>query len=326
MLVTIGRLSEVILVAPQKWDEQVRPEGRDLYPMKKPTKPVIAEVPRRQARTELTIGIDLGDVWSHYSTLNQDGKVVDRGRFRTTAKAIEKWFKDLPSTRVAMEGGVHSIWISEQLEELGHEVIVANVRELRAISHSDRKSDQVDAEKLARYARLDPQILRPISHRTVEQQQALTLIRARELLVRLRTAAVNAVRGLTKACGYRMPASSTRCFAERSLAVMPPGLQQALGPVLLQIAEMTAKIKHYDRQIQQLTQAEYPETQALLKVHGVGHITALTFVLTFGNKERFKRSRDVGCHLGLRPDAASPANVTHSSASPRPETSTSEVC
>ena len=269
--------------------------------MKKPTQYLMAEVPRRHARTELTIGIDLGDVWSHYCTLNQDGEVVDRGRFRTTAKAIEKWFKDLPPTRVAMEAGVHSIWISEQLQELGHEVIVANVRELRAISHSDRKSDQVDAEKLARYARLDPEILRPVSHRTVEQQETLTLIRARELLVRMRTAAVNAVRGLTKACGYRMPASSTKCFAQRGKAAMPPGLKLALGPVLEQIAEMTLKIKHYDRLIQQMTETEYPETQALLKIHGVGHITALTFVLTLGNKERFGRSRDVGCYLGLRP-------------------------
>jgi transposase len=112
---------------------------------------------------------------------------------------------------------------------------------------------------------------------------------------------VNAVRGLTKSCGYRMPASSTRCFAKRSLAVMARGLQQALGPVLQQIAEMTLKIKQYDRQIQQLTQTEYPETQALLKVQGVGYITALTFVLTLGNKERFGQSRDVGCYLGLRP-------------------------
>jgi transposase len=200
-----------------------------------------------------------------------------------------------------MEAGTHSIWISEQLQELGHEVIVANVRELRAISHSDRKSDQVDAEKLARYARLDPEILRPIAHRTVEQQEALTLIRARDLMVRLRTAAVNAVRGLTKSCGHRMPASSTRCFAKRSVAVMPLGLAQALGPVLEQIAEMTLKIKQYDRQIQELGQARYSETQALVKVPGVGHLTALTFVLTLGSKERFKQSRDVGCYLGLRP-------------------------
>jgi transposase len=135
---------------------------------------------RKRGQVELTIGIDLGDVWSHYCTLNQQGEVIDRGHFRTTPKAIDKWFTNVPHARVAMEAGVHSIWISEQLEQLGHEVIVANVRELRAISHSDRKSDDVDAEKLARYARLDPEILRPISHRTVEQQEALTLIRARE--------------------------------------------------------------------------------------------------------------------------------------------------
>lgn len=269
--------------------------------MKKPAQHLIAEVPRKRAKVDLTIGIDLGDVWSHDCTLNQEGEVVDRGRFRTTTKAIEKWFTHVPHARVAMEAGVHSIWISEQLEQLGHEVIVANVRELRAISHSDRKSDDVDAEKLARYARLDPEILRPISHRTVEQQEALTLIRARELLVRLRTAAVNAVRGLTKACGHRMPASSTTCFAQRGHAAMVPGLRLALGPILAQIAEMTLKIKQYDREIQRMTQTEYSETQPMMTIHGVGHITALTFVLTLGDKTRFGRSRDVGCYLGLRP-------------------------
>ena len=221
-------------------------------PMKKPSQHLIAEVPRSITKVGMTIGIDLGDVWSHYCTLNEDGEVVDRGRFRTTPSGVEKWFTDLPKARIAMEAGTHSIWVSEQLQEMGHEVIVANVRELRAISHSDRKSDTVDAEKIARYARLDPKILRPISHRTVAQQEALTLIRARNLIVRLRTAAVNSVRGLAKPCGYRMPASSTLCFAKRSLAVLPPGLAQALGPVLQQIAEMTVKIKQYDRQIQRL--------------------------------------------------------------------------
>ena len=269
--------------------------------MKKSAPHLIVEVPRRQRQIAVTIGIDLGDVWSHYCTLNEDGEVVNRGRFRTTPNAVEKWFTDVPQARVAMEAGTHSIWISEQLQELGHEVIVANVRELRAISHSDRKSDKVDAEKLARYARLDPEILRPITHRTVEQQQALTLIRARNVMVRLRTAAVNAVRGLTKSCGHRMPASTTRCFAKRSLAVMPPALAKALNPVLEEIAQMTLRIKQYDRQIQELGQTEYPETQALQKVHGVGPITALTFVLTLGSKERFRQSRDVGCYLGLKP-------------------------
>ncbi len=127
------------------------------------------------------------------------------------------------------------------------------------------------------------------------------LIRARNLIVRLRTAAVNAVRGLAKPCGYRLPSSSTLCFAKRCLAALPPGLARALAPVLHQIADMTAKIKEYDRAIKQLIETEYRETQALLKVYGVGHLTALTYVLTLGSKERFQRSRDVGCYLGLRP-------------------------
>jgi transposase len=248
--------------------------------MKRHAQDLIAEVPRGCSKVGITIGIDLGDIWSHYCTLNEFGEVVDRGRFRTNPASVDKWFTDLPPVRIAMEAGTHSIWISEQLHELGHEVIVANVRELRAISHSDGKSDQADAEKLARFARLDPKILKPIAHRTVAQQEALTLIRARNLIVRLRTAAVNAVRGLAKPCGYRLPASSTLCFAKRCLAVLPPGLARALGPVLHQIADMTVKIKEYDRAIQRLAEMEYPETQALLKVYGVGQLTALTYVLT----------------------------------------------
>src|SRR6202023_134753 len=96
-----------------------------LFPMKKTAQHLIAEVPRRQSRAETTIGIDLGDVWSHYCTLNETGEMVDRGRFRTSPKELEKWFTDVPPARVAMEVGTHSIWVSEQLQEFGHEVIVA---------------------------------------------------------------------------------------------------------------------------------------------------------------------------------------------------------
>jgi transposase len=86
--------------------------------MKKPAHNLIIEVPGKRSRVEMTIGIDLGDVWSNYCILNEEGEVVDRGRFRTSPKAVEKWFTDLPPARVAMEAGTHSIWISEQLQDL----------------------------------------------------------------------------------------------------------------------------------------------------------------------------------------------------------------
>jgi transposase len=284
-------------------------EMRETMLVKKHSQHIISTSPRRRSQVGITIGVDLGDIWSHYCTLNEDGEVIDRGRFRTHPTGVEKRFRDLERARVAMEVGTHSIWVSEQIQELGHEVIVANVRELRAISHSDRKSDKVDAEKIARYARLDPEILRPIAHRTVAQQETLTLIRARDVLVRLRTGAVNSVRGLAKPCGYRLPASSTLCFAKRCVAVLPPGLAQALQPLLEQIADMTVKIKQYDRAIKELAETVYPETKALISVYGMGHLTALTFVLTLGNKERFHRSRDVGCYLGLRPKRSQSGDI-----------------
>jgi transposase len=112
---------------------------------------------------------------------------------------------------------------------------------------------------------------------------------------------VNSVRGLAKPCGYRLPALSTLCFAKRGMAVLPPGLAQALVLVLEQIAAITAKIQQYDHTIQRVTETAYPETQALLQAYGVGQLTPLTYVLTLGSKERFQRSRDVGCYLGLRP-------------------------
>jgi len=78
--------------------------------------------------------------------------------------------------------------------------------------------------------------------------------------------------------------------------------------VLEQIASLTVKIKHYDRLVRQLTETEYVETQALIKVYGVGQLTALTYVLTLGSKQRFQRSRDVGCYLGLRPRRSQSGN------------------
>ena len=159
-----------------------------------------------------TMGIDIGDQWSHYCVLNEEGEVLEEGRLRTNAEAFAQHFASEAPVRIAIENGTHSIWINEQLLGYGHDVVVANVRELHAICRNDRKSDRVDAEKLARFARLDPNLLRPIQHRSVQQQEALTVVRARNVLVRTRAALVNATRGLAKPCGFRLPACATATF------------------------------------------------------------------------------------------------------------------
>jgi len=254
----------------------------------------------RSRKTKLTVGMDLGDKWSHCCFLDGEGEVVEQCRVKTTREAVKARFGELKQALVAIEVGAHSRWVSQMLSELGHEVIVANAREIRAITGSDRKSDKVDAEKLARYARVDRKILRPLRHRGEEVQVDLLVLRCRAVLVKTRTQIVNAVRGMVKSFGYRMPKCSTEKFAQLTNLV-PALLRESLKPLMEALEQVQKKIEEYDERVKKLATEKYPETKVLRQVWGVGEITSVSFVLTIEDKERFGKSRDVGPYLGLRP-------------------------
>ena len=77
-------------------------------------------------------------------------------------------FGAIPRSRIALETGMHSPWVSRLLSELGHEVIVAHARNVRLIGESRKKDDRLDAQTLARLARIDPQLLSPVKHRSAQ--------------------------------------------------------------------------------------------------------------------------------------------------------------
>ena len=247
------------------------------------------------------IGIDLGDKFSYVVILDKDGEVIEESRISTTKNAFTTKFKRIPSCRIAMEVGVHSRWASQTLKDLGHEIIVADARKLRLIYKNPRKDDKVDAEYLARLARLDPKLLSPVYHRGQEAQAHLAVLRSRNILVRTRTMLINHVRSTVKSSGARLPSCSTTSFHKQAPEFIPDDLLPALTPVLDHIATLTQQIYAYDYQIEKLCQVRYPETKLLQKVSGVGHLTALAFVLTLEDPRRFRKSREVGPCLGLVP-------------------------
>jgi transposase len=255
----------------------------------------------KRAIPNVTIGVDLGDRFSHVAVLDSEGEVVEEARIPTTEPAMRRWFGRIGLARVALEVGTHSRWVDRALRDLGHEVIVANAREVRLIYGGDHKTDRLDAEALARLARLDPALLHGIEHRSEDAHQDLAVIRAREVLVRTRTRLITHVRGAVKSAGSRVPRSSAASFHHKAMEAIPEGLQPALQPLLDQLEQITRQIRDYDRQIATLSAERYPETRLLTQVPGVGPITALAFVLTLENPNRFKRSRAVGTYLGLCP-------------------------
>jgi transposase len=253
-------------------------------------------------RPETTAGLDLGDRYSYLCLIDtESGEVIEQGRVRTSPEAFRRRFVSERPMRIAIEAGTHSPWASRVLEGCGHEVLVANARKLRLIYANKHKTDEVDAENLARLARVDPKLLYPLKHRGEEGQAHMALIRSREALVSSRTQLVNHVRGAVKSFGARLPKCPARSFHKRAEEHIPEALWPALGPILEQIGSLTERIREYDRKLGTISKECYPETELLRQVEGIGPLTALAFVLTLEDPHRFEKSRSVGAYLGLVP-------------------------
>ena len=256
---------------------------------------------RNISQEKLTIGSDLGDRNSWCCVLDEAGQIPREQRVRTNAKALREVFGALPRSRIALEIGTHSPWISRLLSELGHEVIVANARKVRLIGESRKKDDRLDAQRLARLARIDPQLLYPVKHRSAQAQADLSVIRARAGLVRARTGLVNTARGLAKSYGERLRGCNVRNLNPEKAESLSPELQAALEPLLNAIESLSERIVEYNQRIENLAQQSYPQVALLEQIQDVGTLIALTMLLTLEDPHRFRKSRDVGCYLGLQP-------------------------
>ena len=225
--------------------------------------------------------------------LSHEGGILREGQVTTTKAGMMEAFGAFGRARIAIEVGTHSPWVSRLLRSLGHEIIVANPRQVKLITESTRKDDRLDAQTLARLARIDPALLGPIQHRSEKAQTALMVIRVR--------AALLSARGLARSVGERLPKCDADQMGVPQTESLPPNVRQVLEPLLKEVESLTEKIKESDHEIEQIARRDYPETALLEQVSGVGPLIALTFVLTVEDKDRFQKSRDIGCYVGLRP-------------------------
>src|SRR5436190_1851301 len=305
-----------IVVVENRWDEKaglrtgcgVRSQVIDVLEAQikrrlamKKVSTAAAQPSRIFSQQKLTIGLDLGDRNSWFCVVDETGKIQLEQQVRTSTKALQQVFGAMPRSRIALEIGTHSPWISRLLGQWGHEVIVANARKVRLIGESRKKDDRLDAQTLARLARIDPQLLYPVKHRSVQAQADLMTIRARAGLVRARTALVNTARGLAKSYGERLRGCNVRNMNPEKAEGLSPELQTALEPLLACIESVSERIGEYNERIEKLAQDSYPQVAVLKQVKGVGTLIALTYMLTLEDPHRFRKSRDVGCYLGLQP-------------------------
>ena len=247
------------------------------------------------------IGLDVGDRFTQVCVLDGAGEIIEEGRVRSTREAFEGRFGGLAPSRVVLEVGAQSAWMSRALESWEHEVLVANSYQMGRLYQGQDKSDRRDAETLARIGRSDPALLRSIRHRGAQAMADRSLLRSREILVRCRAGLVNHVRGAVKTVGTRLPSCGTAQFARHARGNLPEELAEALEPILDTIQELTERIRAYERRMERVAAERYPQTALFEPIDGVGPITRLAYVLSLDDPHRFAKSRDVGSYLGLRP-------------------------
>src|SRR6202795_1633024 len=244
---------------------------------------------------KLTIGVDLGDRWSFYCVLEEAGKIILEQKVPTTSEAMKQTFSRIAQSRIALETGTHSPWVSRLLTELGHEVIVAHAQKVQLITKSNRKDDRHDARTLARLARIDPALLGPVRHRSAKAQLHLTVIRARAARVRARAALVNPARGLVKSYGERLPKCGTYQVSEKLAEGLSVELREVLVPLFKEIESLNERVKGIRRTDGENRQGSVPGSVLAPGGEGRGNTDRSDDVLTIEDPYRFPKSRQVGC-------------------------------
>lgn len=248
----------------------------------------------------LTIGLDVGDRYSHACVVDSTRKVLEEFRVSTDRAGLSKKFTR-PGCQIILEVGPHSRWMQKSLVELGHSVRVVDARKVELIAKGTMKTDRRDAHMLALLGAGVPELLGDVKHRSEQAQADLGVLLTRDHFIDLRTATINRVRGVLKSFGVKVARMSTKAFHTRVGELVPAHLQPALVPLLEELGTIHLRIKGLDDTIKRKIAPRYPAIERLKQVDGVGTLTALAYALSIGDPNRFKKSRDIGPFVGLCP-------------------------
>jgi len=245
-------------------------------------------------------GIDLGRRMSQICILKQDGELIER-RIRTERERFAAVFKAHPGARILIEAGTESEWVARCLEDLGHQVIVAdpNYAPMYGQIHRRVKTDRRDAQALAEACRLGA--YRP-AHRTSEAQRHVRWqIAVRETLVRTRARSIVLIGSLLRQAGLHLPGGGAETFLNRLKALnLPEPLHQAIDPLLPVLEMLNRQVATADGALEELARSD-PRVRRLDTAPGIGPVTAATFVATVDRTDRFAGPHQLEAYLGLVP-------------------------
>ncbi len=256
------------------------------------------------------IGIDVHKNSCQVCALTEDGGLVER-RIKTERSSLHALFKDRPRARILVESSTESEWVARCLEELGHEVIVAdpNFAPMYATRSKKVKTDKRDARTLCEACRLGA--YRP-AHRTSDRQRDVRAhLAVRENLVRTRAKYISLIGALARREGCRIKSGVSRSFAARvGEAELPAHVLAQVEPLLVMLEALNEQIRKADERLAEVVRGD-EVVRRLCSVPGVGPVIATTFAATLDGASRFQGAKHVRSYLGLVPREYSSGEKQH---------------
>lgn len=250
-----------------------------------------------------SVGLDVSQKSTAICVVDTNGKRIWRGICPTEpAQISQSVFKHAGAdAKVGVETGSMTPWLVHGLRAAGIDVECLDARRVKsALQMRLNKTDHNDAEGLAQVMRTG--WYRPVHVKSIDAQQARSLLGARAQLVGMRTRLSNMVRGVLKTFGLLPGANRGLRFDRRVEALIAdePEVALIVQPLLTTWRQLREQITVFDKAVQRRVRAN-SICRLLMTVPGVGPLSALAFVSTIENPDRFSRSRAVGAHLGLTP-------------------------
>ena len=248
-------------------------------------------------------GLDVSLEETAICIIDDSGRIVREARVASEPEALVAFFGacGMSMERVGMEACSLTAWLHEGLSEAGLPAICIEARQAKAaMGAMPNKTDRNDARGIA-------QIMRTGWYRAVHVKSPAcrswrALLTARRMVLNKRRDLENGIRTLLREVGLKVGTPSRKVFPMRvrELAADDPVLASLTESLLSVIEVMTQEADKLTKRVLDEVKVE-PTCRRLMTVPGVGPLTALAFRATIDQPGRFRKSRDVGAHLGLTP-------------------------
>jgi len=233
-----------------------------------------------------------------YLCCGQEWRRHSRGQGTSEPEAIVAWLNEsgLPIVKIGIEIGGLARWLYSELRAAGLHAVCIDPRRLRCVTKTmPIKTDRNDARAIA-------QVMR-VGWYTVVSQELRMLLNNRKTLLIKQIDIENEIRGVLRVFGLKLSGRIPQATFEQQTNELTDGhprLAAMLRPMLVARAALREQYGVLNKMVLEIVRRE-PTCQRLMTIPGVGALTAITFLTTIDDPDRFQRSRDVGAHLGLTP-------------------------